>query len=79
MFRDFLGKMKCLTQCSFCNLNHFVAVKIVLANGRVVDDLRSPNTFDTRLGERASANVQPWLTYNSWYNLIIAKLINGTQ
>ena len=29
-------------------------------NGRVIDDLRSPDTFDTRLGERASANVTPW-------------------
>ena len=31
-------------------------------NGRVIDDLRSPNTFDTRLGERASANVQPCIS-----------------
>ena len=29
-------------------------------NGRVICDLHSPDTFDTRLGERASANVQPW-------------------
>ena len=25
----------------------------------MIDDLRSPDTFDTRLGERASANVTP--------------------
>ena len=43
-------------------------------NGRVIDDLRSPNTFDTRLGERASANVQPWNIkrwqdfFSSWNN-----------
>ena len=28
-------------------------------NGRVICDLHSPDTFDTRLGEWASANVQP--------------------
>ena len=27
----------------------------------MIDDLRSPDTFDTRLGERASANVTPCL------------------
>ena len=27
----------------------------------MICDLHSPDTFDTRLGERASANVQPWV------------------
>ena len=26
----------------------------------MINDLRSPDSFDTRLGERASANVTPW-------------------
>ena len=30
-------------------------------NGRVICDLHSPDTFDTPLGERASAKVQPWI------------------
>ena len=29
----------------------------------MIDDLRSPNTFDTRLGERVSANVTPCWTF----------------
>ena len=29
-------------------------------NRRVICELHSPDTFDTRLGERASAYVQPW-------------------
>ena len=34
-------------------------------NGWVICDLHSPDTFDTRLGERASANVQPWHNHQS--------------
>ena len=41
MFRDFLGKMECKTQCLFCNLNHFLATKIVLTQR--VDDRASAN------------------------------------
>ena len=34
-------------------------MKLYSPNGRVIDDLRSPDTFDTHLGERASGNVTP--------------------
>ena len=30
--------------------------------GRVIGDLYSPDSFDIRLGEWASANVQPWIS-----------------
>ena len=29
----------------------------------MIDDLRSPDTFDSRLGERASANVTPCVQF----------------
>ena len=66
MFRGFLGKMECKTQCLFCNLNNFLATKIVThqTGEWLIDDLRSPNTFDARLGERASANVTPCILQN---------------
>ena len=57
MFRDFLGNMECKTQC-LNNLNNFLATKIVLTK-QASGYLRSPDTLDTRLGERVSANVQP--------------------
>ena len=59
MFKGFLGKMECETQCLFHNLNNFLATKIALAKRVSDDDLRSPDTFDTCLGEQASANVTP--------------------
>ena len=31
--------------------------------GQVICDFRSPSSFDTRLSERASANVHPWLLW----------------
>ena len=59
MLWGFLGKMECKTQCLFCILNNILATKIILAKRASDDGLRSPDTFDTRLGERASANVTP--------------------
>lgn len=60
-FRVFLGKMNYKTQCLFRNLNNFLgSEKSYLPNGRVINDLHSPDTFDTRVGERAGAYVQPW-------------------
>ena len=44
-------------------------LKLYSPNGRVIDDLRSPDTFDTRLGERASANVTPCTSGDSMPNL----------
>ena len=41
------------------NLNNFLR-KSYSSNRRVIDDLRLPDTFDTRLGERASAIMTPW-------------------
>ena len=41
--------------------------------GRVICDFRLPNTFDTRLGERASANVHPCNSSQSHYVLVLCK------
>ena len=59
MFRDFHSKTESKTECLFCNLNNFLAMNLYLPNGRVIDDLHSPNSFATRMGERASGNVLP--------------------
>ena len=59
MFMAFLGKMECKTQCLFCNVNNFLAAKIVLAK-RAINDLCLPDTFGTRIDKRASANALPW-------------------
>ena len=36
-------------------------------NGRVIENLHSPDTFDTRLGERANANVRHWRVSYEWF------------
>ena len=60
VFRDFSAKQN-IKQTSFIlQFNQFLGDEISHSpNGRVICDLHSPDTFDTRLGERASANVQP--------------------
>ena len=57
VFRDFSTKQNIKNILQF---NQFLGdEKSHSPNGRVICDLHSPDTFDTRLGERASANVQP--------------------
>ena len=64
VFRDFSAKQNIKKHRLFCNLINFLAMKKTHSpNGRVICDLHSPDTFDTRLGERASANVQPCVSY----------------
>ena len=60
VFRDFSAKQNIKTSF-ILQFNQFLGnEKSHSPNGRVICDLHSPDTFDTRLGERASANVQPW-------------------
>lgn len=42
----------------------------------MICDLHSPDTFDTRLGERASANVQPW-DYNSYIYKAMVQVVEA--
>ena len=67
MFRGFLSKMECKTQCLFCNLNNFLAIKIILAK-RVSDRwFVLARHFWHSPDERESANVTPWLPW-PWMN-----------
>ena len=62
LFRDFSAKQSIKTSF-ILQFNQFLGdEKSHSPNGRVICDLHSPDTFDTRLGEWASANVQPWQT-----------------
>ena len=64
VFRDFSAKQ--YKKQFLLQFNQFLGnEKSHSPNGRVICDLHSPDTFDTRLGERASANVQPWTNQNS--------------
>ena len=59
MFRDFSAKQSIKTSF-ILQFNQFLGdEKSHSPNGRVICDLHSPDTFDTRLGEWASVNVQP--------------------
>ena len=59
VFRDFSAKQN-IKNIVFLQFNQCLGdEKSHSPNGRVICDLHSPDTFDTRLGERASANVQP--------------------
>ena len=83
MFKGFLAKMECKTQCLFWNLNNSWQRKSHSPNGRVIDDLCSPDTFDTRLGKRASTNVTPcdWLSslllVSNWFGFGFAMVPIG--
>ena len=58
--KRFLGKTEYKKTSFILQFNQFLGdEKSHSPNGRVICDLHSPDTFDTRLGERASANVQP--------------------
>ena len=60
VFRDFSAKQNIKKTSFILQFNQFLGdEKSHSPNGRVICDLHSPDTFDTRLGERASANVQP--------------------
>ena len=60
VFRDFSAKPNIKKRLFTLQFNQFLGnEKSHSPNGRVICDLHSPDTFDTRLGERASANVQP--------------------
>ena len=59
VFRDFSAKQSIKTSFTL-QFNQFLGdEKSHSPNGRVICDLHSPDTFDTRLGEWASTNVQP--------------------
>ena len=64
MFQDFLGKMECKKHCLSSNFNNLLVMKnhTGQTGEDLICDLHSPDTFNTRLGEQASANVQPCCT-----------------
>ena len=65
VFRDFSAKQNIKKRSFTLQFNPFLDnEKSHSPNGRVICDLHSPDTFDTRLGERASANVQPCFIYH---------------
>ena len=63
VLRNLLAKQNAKQICLFCSLIDFLAMKNhTRQKGRVNCDLHSPDTLDTCLGERASANVQPCIS-----------------
>ena len=64
VFRDFSAKQNKKKTSFILQFIQFLGdEKSHSPNGRVMCDLHSPDTFDTRLGERASANVQPCICH----------------
>ena len=62
VFRNFSVKQS-IKKSFILQFNQFLGdEKSHSPNGRVICDLHSPDTFDTRMGEWPSANVQPSFT-----------------
>ena len=55
----FVGRFQNDEQCKLFQSGKIKAENRTRQNGQVIGDLYSPDSFDTRLGEWASANVQP--------------------
>jgi len=60
-WKDILAKMENNLECyQYLSWNNFPKMKIILANGRLIDDLFLPDILHTPTGKRVSANFQHW-------------------